>query len=90
MKKYIAALALVLSAQSFAVSNCLSFPVMNETEVEYKGTISEESVELSFGDCTEKLLVNDERVFNLYMLKEYKGEKRCVYKSGTVLFMCEK
>ena len=90
MKKYIVALAALAATQAFAVENCIDFPVMNETEVAFRGEISEVSDMTSFAGCPDSVLVNTDVVARLIKLQDYNDEKRCVYSNNRMLFMCQK
>ncbi len=90
MKKYIVALAALIATQTFALENCLDFPVMNETEVSFRGEISEVSDLTSFAGCPDSVLVNGDIVARLIKVQTYQDEKRCVYSNNRMLFMCQK
>ncbi len=89
MKKFLTALMLLVSTQGFALENCLSYPVMAEVEVVYRGEISEVSDVTSFAGCPASVLVNESNVSQLVKVVEYKEEKRCVYRNLSALFMCQ-
>ncbi len=80
---------LLAATQSFALENCLTYPVIGEVEVDYRGEISEVSDVTSFAGCPASVLVNDTIVSQLARVVEYQDEKRCVYNHGVVHFMCQ-
>ena len=90
MKKFLACLLTLIATQTFALDNCLSFPVMNEEEVTYTGEISEVSDVTSFAGCPASTLINERIVMTLSQVVTYKEEKRCVYSNGRVFIMCNK
>lgn len=89
MKKYIAALMLLVATQSFALENCLSYPVMGGVEADYRGEISEVSDVTSFAGCPAAVLVNETIVSQLVRVVDYNDEKRCVYRANSAHFMCQ-
>lgn len=90
MKKSFAALLILVASQTFALDKCLSYPVMGGTELDYRGEISEVSDVTSFAGCPASVLVNETMVSQLVRVVDYKEEKRCLYQSGAVMFMCKK
>jgi len=90
MKKYLAALFILVTFQTLALDKCLSYPVMDGNEVDYRGEISEVSDVTSFAGCPASVLVNEKIVSQLVRVVDYKDEKRCVYGNASVRFMCQK
>ena len=89
MKKYLTALFILCSTQSFALENCVDFPVRDNQEQNYKGEITEVSDITSYAGCPASVLVNKENVSPLVKVVDRDEEKRCVYQYRGVHFMCQ-
>jgi len=89
VKKYIVSALLLAATQSFALDNCINFPVSTQGEEVYRGVISEVSEMTSFSGCPSSTLVNETLVFSLIKIENYNEEKRCVYSNGRAHFMCQ-
>lgn len=80
----------LLPTMSFAVENCLNFPLIGTPASEYKGEISDVSSRLSFANCPDSVLVNDSFVARLTRVYSHNEEQKCVYSGRSVSFICEK
>lgn len=88
--KAIFLLLTLTSSAVFAVENCVEFPVYTSPAVEYKGEITSSSSRLSFSDCPDSVLVNNDFVARLSRIVEHDNENKCVYSTRSVSFMCER
>ena len=80
---------MTLPMATFALDNCVNYPIFDLKPEAYKGVISSVSQETSFYECPSSLLINDTFVAKLHIVKNDNSDYKCVYKFNSVTFICE-
>lgn len=88
--KLLLMLITLIPSISFAVVNCMNYPTLGDHTTIFKGKISEISRDLSFGDCPDSVLVNEQFVARLLKIANHDEKLKCIYSLPSVNFICEK